>query len=83
MSTTNGSNTPRRRGRPACRPFQFAARVLHYGSGWNEKYCRTLIDENVTELGAREWALIALAVDEGCSTMAEFEAWLDEVGFRR
>lgn len=67
-----------RRGRPGCRAFQFAAHVLAVWSGQHEKYCRQLIEADVTELNARGWVLVALSMhDEGrCETIEDFRRWL-------
>jgi hypothetical protein len=69
------------RGRPGCLAFQFAAHLLARRTGQNEKYCRALIQECVSELDSRGWALVALSLhDEGqCRNVRQFSAWLEDL----
>ena len=71
----------RRRGRPGCLSFQFAAHLLARRTGQAEKYCRALLNECVSELDSRGWALVALSLqDEGkCRSVEEFSAWYDDI----
>jgi hypothetical protein len=70
-----------RKGRPACRAFQFAAHVLSVWSAQNEKYCRHLLEESVSELDSRGWAIVALSLkDEGdCETLKDFREWFADL----
>jgi hypothetical protein len=74
-----------RKGRPACRAFQFAAHLLSIRSGQHEKYCRQLIEECVSELDAKGWALVALSLqDEGnCESLDDFRRWLARLGISK
>jgi hypothetical protein len=74
-----------RKGRPALRAYQFAAHLLSIWSSQNEKYCRQLLDQCVSELDARGWALVALSLkDEGnCETLDDFRKWLAELGISK
>jgi hypothetical protein len=77
------TTTPKgRRGRPALRSYQFAARMLSYQNGMNEKYCRALLKQGVSELGARGWAIVALAIEDECETLQDFEEFLDDMNLR-
>lgn len=80
MSTTT-TEPKRRRGRPGCLAFQFAAHLLAINSGQNERYCRALLNESVSELGSRGWALVALALTDGCDDLDSFHDWLENVGY--
>jgi hypothetical protein len=82
--TKRTSRKPRK-GRPACRAFQFAAHLLSIRSGQHEKYCRQLIDQSVNELDPRGWALVCLSLkDEGnCETLDDFRAWLASLGISK
>jgi hypothetical protein len=79
------TKTKPRKGRPALRAYQFAAHLLSIRSGQNEKYCRQLLDECVSELDARGWALVALSLkDEGdCETLEDFRRWLKQLGIEK
>jgi|LakMenEpi03Aug12_release.lakeMendotaPanAssembly.Ray.scaffolds.fasta_scaffold3496418_2 hypothetical protein len=74
-----------RKGRPGLRAYQFAAHLLSIRTGQNEKYCRQLIDECVSELDATGWALVALSLkDEGdCETLDDFREWLADLGISK
>ena len=57
--------------------MRFAAVVLARTSAITPRHARRLLAEDVSHLGARQWALVAMALDQGVGDVSEFVEILD------
>jgi hypothetical protein len=65
-------------GRPAVAPDLFAAMLVSRLGGITERHAKRLLSVDPSELPARLWRVVALAVAQGCRTRADFEDILNE-----
>jgi hypothetical protein len=69
-----------RGGRPANRADQFAGRLLRLRSGFSDRHCRRLIDDDPSNLSAADWRAVAVCLEVGISNATEFEERIREAG---
>jgi len=65
-------------GRPPCAPDAFAAVLVSRLGGITERHAKRLLSADASELPARLWRVVALAIEQGCRTRAEFTELLNE-----
>lgn len=59
--------------------MQFAARLMTHRQGGSEKYNRQQLQDCTGWLDARDWALVALAIEGECKTIDDLDQWLADV----
>ncbi len=79
MSKTK--TTKRGPGRPGNRAMQFAARFCAMTQGYTENHARALLREDVSNLSAHDWYVIARALSlPSIETVEDFTDILQELG---
>jgi hypothetical protein len=74
------SEPKNRGGRPANRADQFAGRMLKLRSGFSDRHCRRLIDQDPSILSAEDWRAVAILIECAITTADEFEERIREAG---